>query len=127
MSEPCTDKWHGTDKCPTCGMEDTGYDRGFRDGAARVAPSDGLREAALTVLTAWARTESPDWGKRFAAALDALRDALATTEQPEPTDPDPTETFSHPYRAPVVIDGHEYRHTSECDWPARLRATVEGT
>jgi hypothetical protein len=42
-----------------------------------------LRAAALTVLTAWARTESPDWGKRFAAALDDLRDALATTGQPD--------------------------------------------
>jgi hypothetical protein len=38
---------------------------------------------------------------------------------PSPDAPDPVETFGHPYRSPVVIDGHLYLHTSDCDWPAR--------
>jgi hypothetical protein len=38
--------------------------------------------------------------------------------EPGAEGPDPIETFSHPYRAPVVIDGHEYRHTSDCEWLA---------
>jgi len=50
---------------------------------------------------------------RLYATLDAARYAES----------DPTETFSHPYRAPVVIDGHEYRHTSDCDWPVQPEDT----
>jgi hypothetical protein len=85
MSEPCTDKWHGTDKCPTCGMEDTGYDRGFRDGAARVAPSDGLREAAekaARFLEQSARMLDDYPARPYRAHAGALRAALATTGQP---------------------------------------------
>jgi hypothetical protein len=51
----------------------------------------------------------------------------------DPAEPDPIETFSHPYRAPVVIDGHQYTHTSDCEWPATPdpadhdRQAVQGT
>jgi hypothetical protein len=78
MSEPCTDKWHSTDKCPSCGMEDTGYDRGFRDGAARVAPSDGLRNkiASLHLI----EPNEPDlpgpYYDGWHAALDAVEAIL---------------------------------------------------
>jgi hypothetical protein len=77
MSEPCTDKWHSTDKCPSCGMEDTGYDRGFRDGAARVAPSDGLQERIGDIEPKLTH-EGIVW-----VPYDAVLAALATTGQPE--------------------------------------------
>lgn len=58
--------------------------------------------------------------------LRDLRAALGSAT-PEPTLPDPIETFSHPYRAPVVIDGHQYTHTSDCEWrAARLSAPTDG-
>jgi hypothetical protein len=83
--------------------------------AARVAPSDGLR--AWLRHADWCgyhRAERPhEW---VGGCTCGLRAALATTGQPEPTEPDPSETLPHPYRAPVVIDGHEYRHTSDCEW-----------
>jgi hypothetical protein len=37
----CGDPFHKTAECPTCGLPDTGYDRGYRDGrAATPAPLD---------------------------------------------------------------------------------------
>lgn len=30
----CTDAFHTTAECPACGLPDTGYDRGYRDGIA---------------------------------------------------------------------------------------------
>jgi hypothetical protein len=30
----CGDPFHTTDTCPSCGLADTGYDRGYRDGFA---------------------------------------------------------------------------------------------
>jgi hypothetical protein len=86
------------------------------EAAARVAPSDGLRDAAVTVLTAWARTESPEWGKRFAAALDALRAALATTGQREGLDP--REVSLHPGQ-------HEFTTVCRlCGDPGMLHVSV---
>lgn len=49
----------------------------------------------------------------------------AARSEPGAEGPDPIETFSHPYRAPVVIDGHQYTHTSDCEWSA-AEPGVEG-
>lgn len=55
-------------------------------------------------------------------AIDAAKVVAALSPQPEVsvTQSDPIETFSHPYRPPVAIDGHLFTHTSDCDWPAAL-------
>jgi len=34
----CGDPFHKTAECPTCGLPDTGYDRGYRDALANPAP-----------------------------------------------------------------------------------------
>ena len=36
----CGDPFHKTAECPTCGLPDTGYDRGYRDALATPAPLD---------------------------------------------------------------------------------------
>ena len=56
---------------------------------------------------------APDVAARLATALSHG----AAHEVAEPAEADPIETFVHPYRAPVVIDGHQFRHTSDCEWP----------
>jgi hypothetical protein len=119
MSEPCTDKWHGTDKCPTCGMEDTGYDRGFRDGAARVAPSDGLREAIREVI--YYDQQHPAGGG-LRTRLDTLfnrwneyetyRAALATTGQPDIERTAPG--LDYRLRCTCVIGTVNGKHDSGC-------------
>lgn len=71
--------------CDWCGHADHGegcafvYEGGITCKCSRPLPAsqeDGLQEAARQVLQSWAATERPDWGKRFAASLDALRAAL---------------------------------------------------
>lgn len=45
----------------------------------------------------------------------------------EPDQPDPIETFSHPFVGPVVIDGHLLTHTSDCAWPLDVEAEGRST
>lgn len=51
----------------------------------------------------------------------------ATDVPSDPDQPDPIETFSHPFVGPVVIDGHLLTHTSDCAWPLDVEAEGRAT
>ena len=72
------------------------------EGGACVAHNDGR--------------DTTEWPCDF----ERLRAALSPQPEVSVTQSDPIETFSHPYRPPVAIDGHLFTHTSDCDWPAAL-------
>ena len=95
----CGDPFHKTAECPTCGLPDTGYDRGYRDAlAATPAPLDvdapdnandattsanatpaplDVLVAARAVVDAWEETVTATVISRTNWAIERLRYALA--------------------------------------------------
>ena len=68
----------------------------------------------------WDELTPDDQWEAFRIEKSNADAALRVTDtHTEPTAPDPIETFSHPWRAPVVIDGHRYIHTSDCEWESK--------
>jgi hypothetical protein len=118
-----------------CGGPMTEQARGSGPPAKGPYDPDAIRErVAQAAMTEQARETPEPLTPEAERALNRLVPLLPSTARvhedyaiiraalraatPDPAEPDPIETFSHPYRAPVVIDGHQYTHTSDCEWPA---------
>ena len=94
-------------------------------------------EGVRTERGLWLVEQALDWAQDYGAfEVESFVASIAEVEREardrstpsvdglrEPDQPDPIETFSHPFRAPVNIDGHLFTHTSDCPWPLAVTPT----